>query len=147
MTAPKECEGSPWFFGACGVLQEIRSKLWVNKPTVDRPTKKTSCFCLTGEKEESFQALKSALVTAPVLALPDFNKTFEIETDASDKGIGAVLMQGGHPIAYLSKALGPRTQGLSTYEKESLAILLAVEHWRSYLQPAEFVIRKIYLII
>lgn len=41
-------------------------------------------------------------------------------------------MQSDHPIAFLSKALGPRTQGLSTYEKESLAIILAVEHWRSY---------------
>jgi hypothetical protein len=46
-----------------------------------------------------------------------------------------------HPIAFLSKALGPCTQGLSTYEKESLAIILAVEHWRSYLQHDEFVIR------
>lgn len=66
---------------------------------------------------------------------------FEIETEAFDKGIGAVLMQEGHPIAYLSKALGPHTRGLSTYEKESLAITLGVEHWRPYLQHAEFVIR------
>jgi len=61
-----------------------------------------------------------------------------VETDASDKGIGAVLQQDGHPIAYLSKALGPKNQVLSTYEKESLAILMAIEHWRSYpelLQP------------
>lgn len=64
--------------------------------------------------------------------MPDFQKQFVVETDASDKGIGAILMQSDHPIAFLSKALGPRTQGLSTYEKESLAIILAVEHWRSY---------------
>lgn len=50
-------------------------------------------------------------------------------------------MQNKHPVAYLSKALGLRTQGLSTYEKEGLAILLAVEHWRAYLQSREFVIR------
>ncbi|KAL0309707.1 UNVERIFIED_CONTAM: Transposon Ty3-G Gag-Pol polyprotein [Sesamum radiatum] len=58
-------------------------------------------------------------------ALPDFAKPFVVETDACDKGIGAVLMQDHRPIAYLSKALGPRTQGLSVYEKEFLAILLA----------------------
>lgn len=63
-----------------------------------------------------------------------------METDASDGGIGAVLSQEGHPIAYLSKALGPRSKGLSTYEKECMAILLAVEHWRSYLQHQEFMI-------
>ena len=49
-----------------------------------------------------------------------------------------MLMQGGHPLAFLSKALGPRLQGLSTYEKEYMAILLALEQWRSYLQHAEF---------
>lgn len=64
-----------------------------------------------------------------------------VEIDASEKGIGAVLQQDGHPIAYISKALGPKNQGLSTYEKESLAILMAVDHWRPYLQAAEFTIR------
>jgi hypothetical protein len=49
-----------------------------------------------------------------------------------------VLLQAGHPLAYVSKPLGIKTQGLSTYEKEYLAILVAVEKWRSYLQLAEF---------
>lgn len=85
--------------------------------------------------------LKQALISAPVLALPDFSKTFVIETDACDVGIGAVLMQEGHPLAYVSKALGPRNQSPSVYEKECLAILLAIEQWRSYLQVKEFIIR------
>jgi hypothetical protein len=76
-------------------------------------------------------ALKTALTSAPVLALPNFSQPFEIKTDASDKGIGAVLHQTGHPIAFISKTLGPRHLGLSTYENECLAILMAVEHWRS----------------
>lgn len=63
-----------------------------------------------------------------MLALPDFSKPFCLETDASKLGIGAVLMQDGHPIAYLSKAIGPKSQGLSTYEKEYLAILTVVDH-------------------
>lgn len=82
----------------------------------------------TSESKASFQALKTSLVTTPVLALPDFSKTFELEIEASDKGIGAVLQQGGHPLAFVSKALGPKAQGLSTYEKECLAILLAIDH-------------------
>jgi hypothetical protein len=73
------------------------------------------------------------LVQAPGLALPDFSKQFYIETDASSDGVGVVLMQDSHPIAFISKALGPRLRGLSTYEKECIDILLAVEQWRSYL--------------
>src|SRR5512141_342587 len=95
----------------------------------------------TVHHQEAFDILKSAFISAPVLALLDFRKQFVVETDASDQGIGAVLMQDQHPLAFLSKALGPRTQSLSTYEKESLAIILAVEQWRSYLQHDEFVIR------
>lgn len=91
-------------------------------------------------EDQAFQSLKQALVTAPVLALPDFSKAFIVKTDASDMGIGAVLSQEGHPIAYLSKALGPKSRGLSTYEKECMAVLLAIDHWRSYLQHREFLI-------
>jgi hypothetical protein len=77
---------------------------------------------------------------APVLALPNFSKGFVLETDASNVGIGAVLMQGGHPVAFLSQALCPQNQALSTYEKECLAIIFAVEKWRPYLQHQEFTI-------
>jgi hypothetical protein len=75
-----------------------------------------------------------------VLALPDFTQRFEIEIDASDTGVGDVLLQQGHPLAFVNRGLGPRTRGLSTYEKEYMAILLTVDQWRSYLQHAEFVI-------
>lgn len=103
--------------------------------------KKGVPYVWTSNTVSSFQALKSALASALVLALPDFTKTFVIETDASNKGIGAVLFQQDHPLAFISKALGPRHQGLFTYEKECLAILLAVDKWRSYLQHSEFIIR------
>lgn len=92
-------------------------------------------------ENQAFLQLKKALMIAPVLALPDFQKVFVIATDACDVGVGAVLMQEGHPIAYVSKALGPKKRTLSVYEKEYLTILLAVEHWRQYLQMAEFVIQ------
>jgi len=76
-----------------------------------------------------------------VLTVPDFSKQFVIETDASDCGMGAVLMQDNHPISYLSKALCDKNKGLSTYEKECMVVLLAVDKWRSYLQGQEFLIR------
>lgn len=85
--------------------------------------------------------LKQALISAPVLAFSNFNKTFVIATDACDVGIGTVLMQDGHPLTYVSKALGPRNSSLSVYEKEFLAILLAIEHWRHYLLFADFIIQ------
>lgn len=101
--------------------------------------KKGEMYIWTYEIEASFQTLKTTLMTAPVLALPDFSKTYVLEIDASDKGIGAVLQQDGHPLAYVSKALGTKAQGLSTYEKECYAILLAVDHWHPYLLQSEFI--------
>jgi hypothetical protein len=98
-------------------------------------------FIWTEDTETAFQVLKSALISAPVLALPNFSLQFTIDTDACDVGIGAVLSQQGHPLAYVSRALGPRNRTLSVYEKEYLAILLAVQQWRSYLQVGEFIIR------
>lgn len=89
----------------------------------------------------TFDKLKEAMVTAPVLAIPNFNQPFIVETDAFDSGVGAVLMQRDQPGAYMSKALGPTHQKLSIYEKEFLAFIMAVEKWRPYLQRQEFVIR------
>lgn len=91
-------------------------------------------FAWTKEATATFERLKEAMVKAPVLALPDFSKPFIVEVDASGSGIGAILIQKHHPIAYLSQALSPKNQGLSTYEKELLALILAVDKWRHYLQ-------------
>ncbi|GJY32826.1 putative mitochondrial protein [Tanacetum coccineum] len=88
---------------------------------------KKNAFKWNEEAQKSFVILKQAMLQAPVLALPDFQKTFVAETDASGKGIGVVLQQDGHSIAYLSKTLSPKHQCLSTYEKEFLAVLMALD--------------------
>ena len=98
-------------------------------------------FVWTSAAQQAFVKLKEAMVTTPVLGLPDFNTPFIVETDACDDGIGAVLIQHGQPLAFLSKALGPAHKHLSIYEKEFLALIMAVERWRPYLQQQEFLIR------
>lgn len=102
---------------------------------------KKEAFCWSEEAQSAFEGLKTALCEAPVLALPNFNKQFVVETDACGSGIGAVLMQDGHPIAYISRHLKGKQLHLSIYEKELLAVVFAVQKWRHYLLHDHFIIR------
>ncbi|KAL9448142.1 hypothetical protein AB3S75_015587 [Citrus x aurantiifolia] len=81
------------------------------------------------------------MTTTPILAMPNFNETFTIETNTSRDGIGAVLTQQGRPIAFMSWALGVTKRTLSIYAKEMLAILQAVRTWRLYLLGRKFFIQ------
>ena len=77
----------------------------------------------------------------PVLTLPDFTQPFFWECDASGKGIGAVLMQGGHLIAFESRKLLPHERFYSIYDKEMLAIMHALAKYRQYLVGNRFMVR------
>lgn len=101
---------------------------------------KKDAFLWNDQTQRAFDKLKRCLTTVPVLALPDFNKEFIIECDASGIGIGAILMQEKQPIAYFSKALGVRNLTKSAYEKELMAVVLAVQHWRPYLLGRRFIV-------
>jgi hypothetical protein len=133
----KELRG---FLGLSGYYQKFVRHYGIISQPLTQLLRKGVSFVWTVETQIAFDTLKQALTSAPVLALPHFSKRFEIETDACGTGVGAILMQQGHPLAYVSRGLGPQTQGLSTYEKEYMAILLAVKKWCAYLQHAEFTI-------
>ncbi|GJW19951.1 putative mitochondrial protein [Tanacetum coccineum] len=75
----------------------------------------------------AFEKLKTTMIKSHVLALSNFEEEFFIETDTSGFGIGVVLQQHDHPIAYLGKTLAPIHQSLSTYEKELLVVVLALQ--------------------
>lgn len=81
------------------------------------------------------------MTQAPVLALPDFSKPFVLETDACAYGLGAVLMQEGRPISFFSKSIGPKAAAFSTYDKEALAIIEALKHWKHYFAASSLIIR------
>jgi hypothetical protein len=137
-TSPTDTKQLRSFLGLAGYYRKfIKNYGLISRPLTDI-LKKNTPFLWTPQLQQSFEELKHALVTAPVLSLPNFAKPFLVETDASDRGVGAVLMQEGHPIAYLSKALSNKSQALSTYEKECLAIILAIDKWKPYLQHLPF---------
>lgn len=86
------------------------------------------------QADVAFSQLKQAMSRTPVLALPNFQEPFTIETDASGVGLGAVLLQNKYPIAFFSKALGVKHLQSATYEKILLAIVATIHKWKGY-QP------------
>lgn len=95
------------------------------------------------EAQEHFMKLQNAMMTLLVLTLPDFNFLFEIETNASDYGVGEVLIQAKRPIAYHSHTLAIRDQAKLVYERELMALVLVVQRWWPYLLGRKFVVNKI----
>ena len=92
------------------------------------------------ECQKGFDTLKKALTSAETLRIPDFNKPFQLITDASDFALGGILLQDSHPIAYESRILNGAERNYMTTDKELLAVIHACKVWRCYLEGTSFTV-------
>jgi hypothetical protein len=92
-----------------------------------------------GTCNEAFETLKGILVKALVLKLPDFDKDFEIHSDASDFAIGRILVQEGRPVAFESKKLSETERRWPTHEKEMWAVIRCFKTWGHYIGSKDVV--------
>jgi hypothetical protein len=119
----------------------------IARPLLDL-TKKTTPWHWGEAQFKAFEELKTRMCQNPILVQPDFNKRFYLQVDASAFGMGAILSQEGepttpalerrkstilHPISYYSATFTPTEWNYDIYERELLAVMKALAHWRPYL--------------
>lgn len=97
-------------------------------------------FKWTEEANRNFKLLKKRTREELILALPDFEKVFQLEIDASEVAVGIVLSQEQRPIAYFTQKLNETKKNYSSHDKEFYVILQALNKWRHYLLPKEFIL-------
>ena len=137
---PRSARAVRGFLGLAGYYR----KFVHNYGTIAAPLTallKKEGFTWNDDATATFTALKAAVMSASVLALPDFGKPFVVECNASTYGFGAVLIQEAHPIAFFSRPVAPRHRSLAAYERELIGLVLAVRHWRPYLWGRRFFVK------
>ncbi len=127
------------FLGFTGYYRYfIKGYSQIARPLLDL-TKKSTEWHWEEPQQRAFEGLRDKMCSKPVLTHPDPDRTFYLQTDASTKGVGAVLTQEADgtrkrkPIAYYSGTFSPAEENYDIYEKEFLAVLKALEHWRAHL--------------
>jgi hypothetical protein len=130
------------FLGLAGFYRRFVQNFSTIAAPLHELTKKGAPFEWGAPQEDAFNTLKERLTHAPLLQLPNFDKVFELECDASGIGLGAVLLQDHKPIAYFSEKLSGAALKYSTYDKELYALVRTLQTWQHYLWPREFIIHS-----
>jgi hypothetical protein len=127
------------FLGLAGYYQKFIREFGLIAAPLTRLLRRDA-FSWDAEATEAFQTLKQALTTGPVLQMPDFDKLFVVDCDASGTGFVAVLHQGDGPLAFFSCPFPARHHKLAAYKRELIGLVQAVHHWRPYLwgEPLAF---------
>lgn len=136
--APKNVKEVKSFLGIVSYYRRFIHKCAILADPLTRLLKKNTEFVWGPEQCQAFQNLKNLLTEAPILAHPNFEKPFILQTDASGHGIGAVLSQKDennldHPIAFASRSLKPAEKNYAITELETLAVVEFVKYFRTYL--------------
>jgi hypothetical protein len=137
---PRSARGLRGFLGLAGYYRKFIRDFGLIAAPLTRLLRRDS-FTWDKDAEDAFQALKRALTTGPVLQMPDFDKLFLVDCDASGVGFGAVLHQGAGPVAFFSRPFAARHLKLAAYERELIGLVQAVRHWRPYLWGRQFLVR------
>ncbi|KAK9157873.1 hypothetical protein Scep_004447 [Stephania cephalantha] len=114
------------------LLSAVRGGLLEEGGTTNDLLKKDRAWAWTDRCDQAMAELRQVIASEPVLGLPNFDLPFEVHTDASDRALGAVLVQEGHPIAFESRKLKDAEQRYPAHEKEMLAVIHALQLWRHY---------------
>lgn len=142
--APTTVKKVRQFLGAASWYRRFVPEFSKLAAPLTKLTHKTQRWIWGEDQQNAFEKLKEALTSAPVLTCPDFAKPFTLQTDASNLGVGAALIQYHgevpHVIAYASRTLNEREQKYSVTEKECLAVVWGIEKFKPYIEGYYFVV-------
>ena len=132
MPKPEDVEGVRRFCGFVNYLAKFLPKLSDILEPIRQLTRDDVPWIWAAAQDQAFKKVQQLVTEAPVLAFYDPSKELLIQCDASQSGLGAVLLQNGKPLAYSSRALTPTEKNYAQIEKELLAIVFSVEKWHQY---------------